>query len=267
MRKLTVKSGPAAGRSMPIEADLVIGRADADLTIDDTELSRRHVLLRPVDGGVEVQDLGSTNGTVVNGTRISEPVTVSTGASIELGDTRIAVEVEPDGPPAPARQRPPRALLIAIAAAFVVVVVAAIAVLAGGGSDEAEARTFDARVSAPSLARPESFQVAGVLTGDPLGEAAVVVQRRLGGNLQPGGPPASVRGFFLVTSSDGELSLNFEGELSLDREGRETLDARGTASNGTGDYAEVTGSFRLTGGRSDADARVAEYALDGELDY
>ena len=143
MRKLTVKSGPAAGRSMPIDADIVIGRADADLTIDDSELSRRHVVLRPVDGGVEIQDLNSTNGTLVNGERISAPVTVASGASIELGDTRIAVEVE-DEEPAPPAAAPDggggsrRGVIIAAIAAVVVIAVA-VALLAGGGSDEAEA--------------------------------------------------------------------------------------------------------------------------------
>ena len=63
-----------------------------------------------------------------------------------------------------------------------------VAVLAGGGSDEAEARTLDAVVTAPSLARTESFQVSGDMTGEPLGDAAVVIQRRLAGTSRPVGP-------------------------------------------------------------------------------
>lgn len=276
MRKLTVKSGPAAGRSMPIDADVVIGRADADLTIDDSELSRRHVLLRPVDGGVEIQDLDSTNGTVVNGQQISSPVIVGSGASIELGDTRIALEVEGElAPPAatePAGAEPgggggSRRIAIIAAIAGVLLVAVLVALLAGGGSDEAEAQTLSAQVTAPSLARDEAFQVSGRMTGEPLGDVAVVIQRRLGGALVPGGPPVSVRGFLLVEGPDGAMSLNFDGDLGIDKSGRESLDARGTAANGTRDYAEVTGTFRITGGRPNARARVAEYKVDGELEY
>lgn len=267
MRKLTVKSGPAAGRSMPIEAELVIGRADADLTIEDSELSRRHVLLRPVDGGVEIQDLGSTNGTIVNGTRISVPVTVMGGASIELGDTRIALEVEAEEPVATDGGR--RSRLVPVLAALVAVAAIAVAavLVTGGDSDEAEVRTLSAELTAPSFARPESFQISGAMTGDPLGEVAVIIQRRLAGNLEPGGPAVPVHGFLMVTGPDGVLSLNFQGDVTVNRTGREVLDASGVAANGTQDYEEVRGSFRITGGRPDSDTEVARYRLDGELEY
>ena len=70
-----------------------------------------------------------------------------------------------------------------------------------------------------------------------------------------------------MTGSDGVLSLNFDGELKVDKSGRESLDASGIAANGTKDYADVKGDFRITGGRPDAGAQIAEYKLDGELDY
>lgn len=93
MPTLKVTSGPAAGRSLPIEGDVVIGREGADLTIEDQELSRRHAVVRPAAGGVEIEDLGSTNGTIVDGRRIDSPVTVTTGATLELGGSRIAIEL------------------------------------------------------------------------------------------------------------------------------------------------------------------------------
>ena len=68
---LFLKDGPLAGRRVPVTAELLIGRADADLTIDDPLVSRRHALVRPAPGGGdEIEDLGSTNGTWVNGERI-----------------------------------------------------------------------------------------------------------------------------------------------------------------------------------------------------
>jgi hypothetical protein len=93
MLTLEVTSGPAAGQSVELGDELVIGREDAGLVIDDPEISRRHARLSPVDGGVKVEDLGSTNGTFVNGERASEPVTLKESATIRVGTTEIAVNI------------------------------------------------------------------------------------------------------------------------------------------------------------------------------
>ena len=93
MRTLRVTSGPAAGQSVEIERELVIGREGADLTIDDPELSRRHVALRAVEDGVEVEDLGSLNGTFVAGQRISSPTTLTSRAQLRVGTTEAMIEV------------------------------------------------------------------------------------------------------------------------------------------------------------------------------
>src|SRR4051794_21079596 len=93
MHTLEVTSGPAAGQSLELGDELVIGREDAGLVIDDPEISRRHARICPVDGGVMVEDLGSTNGTFVNGERASEPVTLRESGQIRLGTTEIAVNI------------------------------------------------------------------------------------------------------------------------------------------------------------------------------
>jgi pSer/pThr/pTyr-binding forkhead associated (FHA) protein len=93
MRTLSVTTGPAAGRTLELESEVVIGREGADLTIADAELSRRHAAVRPVERGVTVEDLDSLNGTFVNGKRITGPVTLTTGGTIRLGTTEIAVEL------------------------------------------------------------------------------------------------------------------------------------------------------------------------------
>ena len=82
MNVLVVKEGPLAGQRLELRDELVIGRENAGLTIDDEELSRRHAVLRSSVGSVEIEDLGSRNGTFVNGGRI-ESVTRLLG-----GDTR-----------------------------------------------------------------------------------------------------------------------------------------------------------------------------------
>jgi ABC transport system ATP-binding/permease protein len=92
MARLRVVSGPAAGRTVDIEEEVVIGREDTDLEIDDPELSRRHAVVRRFANRIQVEDLGSTNGTYVDGTRIAEPTLLGGGAQIKIGTTVLAVE-------------------------------------------------------------------------------------------------------------------------------------------------------------------------------
>lgn len=98
MKKLRVTSGPAAGQSFDADEELVIGREGADVTIDDAEISRRHTIVRPHADGVSVEDLGSTNGTFVDGQRITGPVTLPSGGTMRLGTSTITVEVEVEVP-------------------------------------------------------------------------------------------------------------------------------------------------------------------------
>jgi hypothetical protein len=92
MARLRVVSGPAAGRTVDVEGEVVIGREDADLDIDDPELSRRHAVVREFANRLQVEDLGSTNGTYVDGARIAEPTLLGGGAEIKIGMTVLAVE-------------------------------------------------------------------------------------------------------------------------------------------------------------------------------
>jgi pSer/pThr/pTyr-binding forkhead associated (FHA) protein len=85
-------SGPLAGQTIDVENEVVIGREDTDLTIDDVELSRRHAVVRRHASRLQVEDLGSTNGTYVDGTRIEEPTILGGGAEIQLGITKLVVE-------------------------------------------------------------------------------------------------------------------------------------------------------------------------------
>ena len=93
MITLKVTSGPATGQSLVLESEFFIGRENADLTIADAEMSRRHAVMRPVDGCVEVEDLGSMNGTFVDEERITDSRTLTASAIVRLGTSRIAVDV------------------------------------------------------------------------------------------------------------------------------------------------------------------------------
>jgi pSer/pThr/pTyr-binding forkhead associated (FHA) protein len=75
-----------------IEDEIVIGREDTDLEINDLELSRRHAVVRRFADRLQVEDLGSTNGTFVDGNRIVEPTLLGGGAEIKIGTTVLVVE-------------------------------------------------------------------------------------------------------------------------------------------------------------------------------
>jgi ABC transport system ATP-binding/permease protein len=92
MARLRVVSGPNAGLTVDVDEEVVIGREDTDLALDDEEMSRRHALVRRHANRLQVEDLGSTNGTFVDGTRIAEPTLLGGGAEIKVGTTVIVVE-------------------------------------------------------------------------------------------------------------------------------------------------------------------------------
>ena len=92
MARLRVVSGPNAGQTVDVEEEIVIGREDTDLAIDDDEMSRRHAVVRRHANRLQVEDLGSTNGTFVDGTRIAEPTLLGGGAEIKVGTTVLVVE-------------------------------------------------------------------------------------------------------------------------------------------------------------------------------
>jgi hypothetical protein len=84
------------GRAEPVGAQgAVLGRSrDADITIDDPNVSRRHAEVRPSGGSWIVNDLGSTNGIKVNGRRVRGPQSLKQGDVIELGTSRVTFEVQ-----------------------------------------------------------------------------------------------------------------------------------------------------------------------------
>ena len=74
-----------------------IGRSrDCDVVVDDANVSRRHAEIRPGPHGWTVADLGSTNGTRVNGRRVdpNRPQSIKPGDVIELGTSRAIFELE-----------------------------------------------------------------------------------------------------------------------------------------------------------------------------
>jgi pSer/pThr/pTyr-binding forkhead associated (FHA) protein len=89
---LVVTNGARAGERVIVEAQLVLGRENADVLLVDDQISRNHARVRPVPGGLEIEDLGSLNGTWVNGSRIATPTLVTRGDAVRLGGVMLEVE-------------------------------------------------------------------------------------------------------------------------------------------------------------------------------
>jgi len=89
--KLIAQTGPASGQEFPLEGDeLAIGRAaDNPVSIPDTSVSRKHALVRNTGDGWAVSDLGSGNGTLLNGEPIADETQLNEGDVITLGDTEL----------------------------------------------------------------------------------------------------------------------------------------------------------------------------------
>lgn len=90
---LVVQDGASAGQRFAIARNMVIGREGADVALGDAKVSRSHAEIRAVGHGVEIEDLGSANGTSVNGVPIDAPRSLSDGDVVEVGSIRIAIHV------------------------------------------------------------------------------------------------------------------------------------------------------------------------------
>ncbi len=78
---------------------IVLGRSsEADILIDDTGVSRRHLEIRTGPGIAQAIDLGSTNGSYVNGHKIVGNSDLADGSTITMGRTKIIFRLLPAGP-------------------------------------------------------------------------------------------------------------------------------------------------------------------------
>jgi len=91
--QLVMRSGPTPGASFTLEGDqLTIGRdATNEITINDAEISRRHARLTFQGGKYVLEDLGSTNGTFVNGQRLAGPRVLKAGEVVSFGEQIVLV--------------------------------------------------------------------------------------------------------------------------------------------------------------------------------
>ncbi len=117
--QFVMRSGPTVGAIYPLEADSIsIGRdASNTIQINDAEISRRHSRLELKGGKYVIEDVGSTNGTHVNGQRIMSAYVLKVGDVVSFGEGIVlGYEASDQDPaatlamsrsPAPARQYVP----------------------------------------------------------------------------------------------------------------------------------------------------------------
>jgi pSer/pThr/pTyr-binding forkhead associated (FHA) protein len=91
--QLIMRSGPTPGAAYTLEGDqITIGRDSTNgITINDAEISRRHARLTFQGGKYVLEDLGSTNGTFVNGQRLAGPRVLKTGEVVSFGEQIVLV--------------------------------------------------------------------------------------------------------------------------------------------------------------------------------
>jgi len=167
--KIVCVSGPAAGRELEIEREIVVGRVEGDLVVGDDQMSSRHAVLRPVDGGVEVDDLGSLNGTFVDGRKVEAPTLVAIRGLVRMGASEFEVEVSLPQTTRLSAQAPPQ---------FAKTVVGRAPAIPGPPAGEHErdaAPSIESRVESPHLPIPVSI---GIFTAATVAVVLILIFTR-----------------------------------------------------------------------------------------
>lgn len=176
MAVLLLLTGPLAGSRHEVSGEVILGRSPScTIALDDAKVSRRHVRILIEGGQAHVSDLGSRNGTVVNGDKLEGEVTLLPGDRLQVGDSTILYE-----PPARAAlsERDDAASAVSAPVEELLPVVGAVSGLYNAGvaliSSTSEAMVL--RRAAEELARGVNADKAAALLGGTEGllTAAVV---------------------------------------------------------------------------------------------
>ena len=86
--RLVVKAGPTPGAAFDLTKEVTLMGRDVtnDISLGDPEISRQHARLTRTPGGYVLEDLGSTNGSFVNGERMVAPRVLASGDLLGLGE-------------------------------------------------------------------------------------------------------------------------------------------------------------------------------------
>jgi pSer/pThr/pTyr-binding forkhead associated (FHA) protein len=112
--QLIMRSGPTPGAAFTLEGDQIdVGRDSTnEIVINDAEISRRHARLTFQGGKYVLEDLGSTNGTFVNGQRLAGPRVLKPGEVVSFGEQIVMIFEATVSPDAGATVVSPRAAAV-----------------------------------------------------------------------------------------------------------------------------------------------------------
>jgi pSer/pThr/pTyr-binding forkhead associated (FHA) protein len=144
--QLVVVRGRSASRTLKLGKGITtVGRhEDCQLRIGSSQVSRKHCQLFEKNGTLVVLDLGSSNGTFVNGKRIDGQEALAPGDVLSLGKVKLRIEKLGTAGPAPAAKKPSDTA------------VAEAVLLEEGGDDEEFEIDFDDEPEAPAAASPDT---------------------------------------------------------------------------------------------------------------
>lgn len=98
MPALLLLTGPKAGSRHEVAAELILGRSPScEIPLDDEKVSRRHARIELRAGETWLSDLGSKNGTFLNGVAVAQKVTLRGGDQVQIGETTIVFEPDTSG--------------------------------------------------------------------------------------------------------------------------------------------------------------------------
>ncbi len=255
---MKVVGGQTAGRQITLDEDFVVGRGESGMGNlgSDPEISRQHARFHALDTGeIVVEDLGSTNGTIVNGRRITGPHILAPGDQIRLGMTTLQLE-------GGAQPQVPQPAAVAPAA------VAPLPNLAQGS-------LLGARTGSDSdRARPVLFAFAGVLlaaiglgvglllnrgTDGSSSKAAAASSPASAGRGDPAGHP-DVSNFSCVRDNNGTPGPGHFRFITSGCENAGSLVARFPLQRGTSQGRTVWYVVTDSSSRADALARHVNFA-------
>jgi hypothetical protein len=94
---LIAQAGPLEGQRWKISASIVVGRdRDCDIIIPMRQVSRRHSQISPALDGAILEDLGSKNGTYLNGSLVDKPMPLSDGDEIQISLAQDFIYISSD---------------------------------------------------------------------------------------------------------------------------------------------------------------------------
>lgn len=93
---LVITAGHGRGQMFDLRGEVRLGRSRTNaVALTDGKVSRNHARLDPVRKTYILTDLGSANGTFVNGVRITQPVRLRDGDTLQVGDTQLVFHAHP----------------------------------------------------------------------------------------------------------------------------------------------------------------------------